>query len=187
MHAAHPIVQARSSAAIVVVAAVLCYASCGGGESRSSLVAGCNGAIGDFVWLDSNCDGIQDEDEPGIANVMVFLELVDRSGGIREEFTDSDGHYEFNGLCAGTYVVSLDAGSPLDGLAPSPCEVGDDPEVDSNCSPSTVVLVEDGTVDRSVDFGFGFCGSIGDFVWLDSNCNGIQDEDELGIAGVRVR
>ena len=35
-----------------------------------------SGVIGDFVWLDTNGDGIQDPGEPGIAGVIVRLALT---------------------------------------------------------------------------------------------------------------
>src|SRR5688572_22923782 len=47
------------------------------------------GAIGDFVWRDTNANGIQDAGEPGILGVTVRLVL---SGGtVATTTTDADG------------------------------------------------------------------------------------------------
>lgn len=51
--------------------------------------------IGNYVWLDPDKDGVQDPDEPPIADVLV--ELLDASGTvIATTRTDADGRYWFN-------------------------------------------------------------------------------------------
>jgi uncharacterized repeat protein (TIGR01451 family) len=47
------------------------------------------GAIGDFVWLDLNQDGIQDPGEPGIANVEIQIS----GASTYSVFTDPDGYW----------------------------------------------------------------------------------------------
>ena len=49
--------------------------------------------IGDFVWLDTNANGVQDSGEPGIANVPVNLLL--NSAVIATVTTNSTGQFEF--------------------------------------------------------------------------------------------
>ena len=49
--------------------------------------------IGDFVWLDTNANGVQDSGEPGIANVPVNLLL--NSAVVATVTTNSTGHFEF--------------------------------------------------------------------------------------------
>ena len=52
------------------------------------------GAVGDFVWEDLNGNGLQDEDEPGVADVTVTL--LDLAGDtVATTQTDSEGHYQF--------------------------------------------------------------------------------------------
>ena len=63
------------------------------------------------VWLDFDRDGVQDEGEPGIANVTV--NLYDASGNlVATTVTDSDGGYLFPDLVPGTYTVTLTVTSP---------------------------------------------------------------------------
>ena len=148
---------------------------------------GCGGSIGDFVWYDSNADGLQQPEEGGLEGVRVTLR--DGSGGFLDEtLTVSGGWYEFTGLCSGAYLVEV---QDPEGFRPSPCGVGTDDSVDNDCSPALVVLGDDFTRDPTVDFGFrSDCppgAVIGDLVWDDVNGDGIRDPGEPGIEGVRVR
>jgi SdrD B-like domain len=138
------------------------------------------GEIGDFVWDDLNGNGIQDSGEPGIAGVTVTLSGA-ASGTTT---TDANGYYNFTGLGAGSYTVTV--ATPA-GYTASPSNQGGDATKDSNGSPASVTLATDSSIDMTIDFGFTKgTGVIGDFVWNDLNGNGIQDSGEPGIAGVTV-
>ncbi|MEM7391480.1 MAG: SdrD B-like domain-containing protein, partial [Verrucomicrobiota bacterium] len=64
-------------------------------------------AVGDYVWLDENSDGVQDAGEAGIANVSVIL--FDAGGTpIATTVTDTAGGYLFTDLIPGTYTVQVD-------------------------------------------------------------------------------
>ena len=74
-------------------------------------------ALGDYVWIDLNRDGIQDPDEPGVNGVRVRLYTVDDSGKVSdaplaETVTAAqegkDGYYFFDNLTKGRYVVEFD-------------------------------------------------------------------------------
>jgi hypothetical protein len=140
----------------------------------------CNGAIGNFVWNDANDNGIQDAGEAGIGGVM--LHLTDGSGHlIATTTTTSTGYYQFTGLCAGTYGLTVDTPP---GYTPSPCRQGSDRTKDSNCLPESMTLTNS-TVDEAFDFGYykPLCstnGSIaanfngtaingGDYIWFNAN------------------
>ena len=63
--------------------------------------------LGDYVWHDSNVNGIQDAGEVGIAGVVV--KLYDGSGTLlASTVTNQNGYYEFDNLCNGNYKVKLD-------------------------------------------------------------------------------
>ena len=148
----------------------------------------CTGSIGDFVWHDLNRDGIQDGGEPGIQGVTVLLK--DAGGAvIAMDTTDGNGEYSFGGLCAGKYIVEVDAATLPPGFSAAPCDAGMDDTVDNDCSPVCVTLPADDSQDDTVDFGYvaDCTGLIGDLVWLDSNGDGLQDEGEPGIEGVELR
>jgi hypothetical protein len=102
------------------------------------------------VWNDLDGDGIQDPGEPALAGVAVSL--ADAAGApMASTVTDALGWYEFGGLCAGTYQVSVAGPANFE---PSPCDQGADDNLDSDCSPATVTLLRDDEVMSSVDFGF---------------------------------
>ncbi len=147
----------------------------------------CSGLIGDFVWYDLDLDGIQDAGEPGIQGVKVILKSCSDSV-LAMATTNAYGHYSFLGLCQGCYKVCIDATTLPPGLVASPCNVGGNDSIDNDCSCATVTLGTDHTQDTTVDFGYGqpCSGVLGDFVWEDLNCDGIQGASEPGIEGVLV-
>lgn len=63
-------------------------------------------AIGDYVWIDSSGDGLQDDDEDPLEDVTVVL--YDGEGEeVSRTATDEDGRYIFDELDAGDYQVQF--------------------------------------------------------------------------------
>jgi hypothetical protein len=61
--------------------------------------------LGNRVWQDSNADGIQSPEEPGVGGVCV--NLYDKDGKlIQQTTTDSNGYYGFN-VGTGTYTIEF--------------------------------------------------------------------------------
>ena len=141
-------------------------------------------SIGDIVWLDKNANGVQDQGEPGISGVSVILN--DCSGNpIDTVLTDADGKYLFDKLTPGDYKISfiMPAGYQL-----SEANSGDDSadsDIESN-GYSTCESLESGENNLTYDIGLYEFASIGDYVWLDTNGDGIQNPHESGIEGVTV-
>ncbi|CAG1016682.1 partial Serine-aspartate repeat-containing protein F, partial [Anaerolineales bacterium] len=156
-------------------------------QASATCSVGCTGTIGDFIWLDANANGIQDGIETGLPGATV--NIYDSTGttlipGQPTIITNASGAYQFTGLCKGTYVVKV---VPPAGYTASPSFQGGDATKDSNGSPATVTLPADNSSDLNIDFGYYAPASIGDFVWNDTNKNGVQDTGEAGIANVTVR
>src|SRR5699024_2053600 len=64
-------------------------------------------AVGDYVWIDSNGNGIQNKGEDPLPGVTV--QLLDEDGHVvATTKTDKDGRYLFDGLSAGTYQVKFE-------------------------------------------------------------------------------
>src|ERR1019366_4780980 len=65
-------------------------------------------SISGTVFNDLNNDGLQDDAEPGISGVVMYIDL-DNAGvfqaGDPEVTTDALGNFTFTGLTAGTYIV----------------------------------------------------------------------------------
>ena len=156
-------------------------------------------SVGDYVWKDTDHDGIQDSGEPGIKGVV--LTIKDESGNavtdvlghpVGSVTTDDNGYYLFPLLPVGhTYTVSIDAAASataLAGLAPTLANQGGDTAVDSSTGSATSVpMTTDGQKDLTLDFGFYDAPvSVGDYVWWDANRDGLQSANELPVAGVKV-
>ncbi|KPH57863.1 serine-aspartate repeat protein F [Staphylococcus epidermidis] len=138
--------------------------------------------LGDYVWEDTNKNGIQDEGEKGIEGVEVSLTRP--NGTIETTKTNSDGKYEFKDLPNGNYVINF---KTPEGYTATKAYQGVNSEVDSN-GLSTVGVIQDGD-NWTLDSGFYKTSSkysLGDYVWYDSNKDGYQDENEKGIQGVKV-
>ena len=147
-------------------------------------------SLGDYVWLDKNKDGIQNDDEKGIPGVYVILKDSNNKE-LQRATTDDTGHYQFNNLQNGTYNVEFVIPN---NYTPSPSNTIDNDTIDSDGQKDgdSNVVVAKGTINNAdnmtVDTGFYETPkySLGDYVWKDTNKDGVQDSDEKGIQGVTV-
>lgn len=159
------------------------------GETNNDVDAGVyqpsTAEIGDFVWEDLNANGVQDANEPGVANVTV--RLLDCSNNVlAATTTNASGFYLFSNLAAGNYTVEFV--KPAGYFYSDPDQGADDTK-DSDANGATgrsaCATLANGQSNRTIDAGLYRPAAIGDFVWKDTNENGIQD-GETGIEGVRV-
>ena len=137
--------------------------------------------IGNYVWNDTDGDGVQDAGEDGIAGVTVILSDGSCTIGVDcpTTTTDSDGYYAFSGLSAGTYTVIVDSSTLTAGAE----QTGDPDAAFDN---QHTVTVAAGDVYDDADFGYRWQAAIGNRVWLDEDGDGVQDAGEDGIPGVTV-
>ena len=158
-------------------------------EHKTDIDAGFlqNGSIGDFVWLDANTNGIQDEGEKGIKGIKVTLLNGDGSESNQSTTTDADGHYQFTNLSPANYALKITLPK---GYVVTNKDVGNDDTKDSDLDKTTlttaITTLDSGEDDSSWDMGIYALGKLGDRVWLDTNANGIQDKGEIGIKGITV-
>jgi hypothetical protein len=157
---------------------------------------------GDYVWLDENKDGLQDESEIGLNGVRVELYQPGDDGkpntkdDVRIYFTRTadgpdgkPGFYIFSSLKQGLYFAKFVL--PV-GYKVSPQDAANDDNLDSDVDPithTTIVtdLGEEVNDDRW-DMGLVEQGaSLGNYVWFDRNEDGLQNESaDNGINGVQV-
>src|SRR4051812_42873401 len=99
----------------------------------------CTGTIGDFVWHDTNRDGIQNPGEPGINGVTVWLKQGSTILATTSTATHlgQAGYYQFTGVCLGSYSVEVDASTLPPDYTPTSSFAGGDDSLDSNGSPAT--------------------------------------------------
>ena len=170
-------------------------------------IASTRSALGNFVWMDDDGDGVQDAGEPGVAGVTVTLYRpgfgLDGIAGngddalpVASMITDQNGQYLFSNLVAGTYEVEFSTipGGTLFTQRNTPGDNGNDTNSDAvpqtgnaSVARTTGIVLGSGETDLSIDAGlFRPRAVIGNYVWSDRNGNGIQDSGEPGVAGIRV-
>ncbi len=152
----------------------------------------CSNVIGDFVWMDSNNNGLQDSEEKGIGGITVSLYKGTQK--IFTDTTDENGHYLFKDIAEGEYHVEF--------VYPHNFSKTKNIGIESQNS-DIIVEAQEGnfTIGKSGNFNFENCAAnldidgglkpivefIGDYVWDDSNKNGKQDDNENGLNGVSVK
>ena len=124
--------------------------------------------------------------------------VKDSSGADITTKTDADGKYTFTRLPMGSYKVEVVPGEvKVDG---TDVNLSDYKQTFAYGSSMTIAQIGKGklvTPDpitltsaapnmAKIDFGFVKPVSLGNFVWFDANKDGIQDPDEVGVAGVTV-
>lgn len=119
--------------------------------------------IGDYVWEDLDRDGIQDPDEPGIANVTVELYNGTTDELINTAKTDADGFYKFRTnasgqlLTPGDYYIKFYNPNTSYYTGFSPQNQSTDDTVDSDVDPVTnmtaVTTLDANETDLSWDAG----------------------------------
>ncbi len=144
--------------------------------------------LGDYVWFDSNANGLQDTGETGVAGVTVDLLNATGTSVLGVTTTNATGYYYFSDLAPGTYDVQFFAPTGDNFTITS---AGTNRAIDSNANQTTgltaPVTLTAGQTDLTIDAGLvAQPAELGDYVWFDSNANGLQDTGETGVAGVTV-
>ena len=171
-------------------------------------------SIGDYVWHDSNGDGVQDTWESGLP--MVTLNLLDNNGdpiyvvmnGTIPEVvpsgttwaipyttqTDSNGWYIFEELPAWTYQVQVDTSTlpadmyqtyDADGTTAASSHISEYTLDPIENADGVQTWVED---NDTQDFWYNDTGlwSLGNYVWQDYNEDGVQDTGEPGLENITL-
>ena len=155
-------------------------------------------AIGNYVWVDADVDGVQEGGEAGLDGVTVNLYRPgygpdgipgnsDDAGRVATTSTAGGGAYSFTGLHPGDYYVEVIKPS---GYGFSPQDRGGNDALDSDANPATGVMatttLTSGENDTTWDAGLYQPVSIGSYIWNDANGNGIQDDGQAGLEGATV-
>ena len=155
-------------------------------------------AIGNYVWVDINGNGMQEGGEAGLDGVTVNLYRPgygpdgipgnsDDAARVATTSTAGGGAYSFTGLHPGDYYVEV---IKPGGYGFSPQDRGGNDALDSDANPATGVMatttLTSGENDTTWDAGLYQPVSIGSYIWNDVNGNGIQDGGEAGLAGATV-
>jgi uncharacterized repeat protein (TIGR01451 family) len=152
------------------------------GEAEPDIDAGVflPAGLGDAMWIDLNGNGLQDSGEQPIVGATVTL-LKDNGSGVFEVYsttqTVSNGYYWFDNLPADTYIVSFtlpsgytwtqQTGALNDAL---------NSDANINTGASVPVTLVRGERNPNIDAGVTPYASLGNYVWIDRNQDGLQNE-----------
>jgi uncharacterized repeat protein (TIGR01451 family) len=159
-------------------------------------------SLGDYVWVDTNGDGAQNDGPTGLNGVRVelFTPGVDGVADTLDDVpiasaitgdspTNQPGWYRFPGLAPGTYFVRITRPPAYELTTRNATADANDSDANAIGS-SHVVTLGANQDDPTIDFGLVATafGAAGDYVWFDRDSNGTQDEPLTdGINGVTVR
>ena len=160
-------------------------------------------SLGDFVWVDTNHDGIQNDGPTGLNNVRVELWTpgVDGIQNTNDDVhlastitsnspTSTPGWYLFPGLTPGSYYTKVIP--PPTFILTLQGTTTDANDSDGNIATGETRVVTLGANENNPNLDFGLfatqLAALGDYVWFDRNSNGIQDESPFdGVNGVTVK
>jgi hypothetical protein len=145
------------------------------------------GSVSGMVRADIDGDGSVDGNADSVLS-GICIELLNTSGEvIATTYTDENGHYIFEDIPQGSYIVRE---IQPDGYLDINATGGEESSEDANL---ISVNLHAGVDDDNNDFNDKLSGRIGDYVWHDNGvggdyheANGIQDADENGTNGVRI-
>ena len=158
------------------------------GESNTSIDAGYtpqSAGLGDYVFEDKNANGTQDAGDVPIPGVLVTL--YTNGSAVATTLTSPSGMYSFTGLTPGTpYYVGF--GKPA-GFTPTAANVGDatkDSDANVTTGFSQTVTLTANEYNPTIDAGFYKPASLGDYVFVDNNRDGVQNAGDTPLPGVVV-
>jgi uncharacterized repeat protein (TIGR01451 family) len=160
-------------------------------------------ALGDFVWVDANGNGLQDDGPTGLngAAVRLYSPGADGIPGTPDDVllattvtqqgpAATPGWYSFPGLAPGSYYVCAAAPPTFVFTVPNAGAAGTDSVANQKTGCSPLVTLAANQQDLAVDFGLlaTRLAALGDYVWFDRNGDGVQNESTWdGANGVTVK
>ena len=125
-----------------------------------------------------------------LSGITIHLLSATDNQQIATTTTNEKGAYSFTHLVPGSYKIAPEL--PEASLFPRTVDIVEknsvilaDSENGKLGHSESIVILMGGTIEH-FDFGFGEIGSIGDFVWLDENKNGMHDIGEVGLPEIQI-
>ncbi len=165
------------------------------GDSLENIDAGLKNVVNNIlqgmVWLDENCNGLMDPDEPGIQGVGVNVYDLD-GNTVSSAITALSGQYFMIGLFDGDYIYEF---VPPSGYNFTESNIGTNDEIDSDVvnilnGIGTTENVSIGVNQNINDVDAGLKAKdpieVSGLVFIDENCDGQFNNNELPVEGINV-
>ena len=159
------------------------------------VIQGPYGSLGDYVFIDANKNGAQDTGDSGLNGVKVYLYDLAGTTRLDSTVTTGGGKYLFDSLTDGSYIVKFISPTGYQSTSANAAGVPDNLDSDAGTNGFTGIYTVDTSQPESstarnnltVDAGFYLpSASLGDYIFVDANKNGIQDGGDSPLPGVVV-
>ena len=133
-----------------------------------------------FCWMDETVDGLYMQGETKLGGIRVRMELED-TDLVYETETDAEGNWKLTNLRMGYYLISV---TPPEGmmLTKYTQSRGSRSFLTSDNPRRRILVEKPGTA----NFGFNWAAQVKGRCYLDANYNGLYDEGELPLGGVKL-
>jgi len=154
--------------------------------------------IGQTVWFDYNENDLEDPTENGINGMRVELFRFEPLGwtlydfqftGLEPGTPSDDGFFKFCVRPGRYYLRFINPPETLVPASPNRGNDNFDSDLTNRFGPGTTdeIIVLSGDEVCNISAGYYPMGTIGDFIWMDENHNGMRDNNEGGIEGIVIR
>ena len=144
-------------------------------------------SVSGLCWLDVNADGIMDAGEPRVAGAHLTME-GQKNGLSFETWSDANGEWKFTGLRAGFYDLTSFAPEGL--MFTRYSKTGGKNRsiftAEGRTKQTKTMDTNEGRSFAEQNIGFAREGVVTGLCYLDENYNGVWDEGELPMAGVKM-
>lgn len=143
-------------------------------------------AVEGTIFVDRSANRVMDGAEAALAGVSVHLMNGSARNILMSTVTDEAGHYSFDRLTPGDYLIRIDApqGYAFSGAAVgNPLTLGEERD---GRGYSTAFELLGGAQATGLDFGLLMPASISGRVWIDADYDGFAGETEAGMRGAIV-
>ena len=154
--------------------------------TEAQLGAGIHGkaaSLSGFTWFEETVDGLYTEGEPMLPGVRILLRSRTDDSLVYETESDAEGKWKISHIRPGGYVMSTESDPNLM-LARYTQSRGKRSYLTTANSRRWVDI--NGEVNTNVNIGFSWSAQVYGRCYLDANYNGVYDEGELPLKGLRV-
>ncbi len=158
------------------------------GETRETAISVQRGlSVSGTVWIDENRNGLMDDEEPRYAGARITME-GQKNGLSYEAFSGEDGAWIIRAVRPGFYDLTsyVPDGMMFARYTGQGGKSRSYFTAEGRSQATRTLDTNDGVTVTNVNIGFSRSATVSGMCFLDANYNGLYDEGELPMAGVKV-